>query len=290
MRAHPSLSVCALATAAALALAVGPAPAAAGGTPVRAAKAKSGRSFPWAKRVRDAARYARGRAGSVSFAVVDERGRMRGVHRGTQYSSASLVKAMLLVAYLRGARGRELSASERGLLGPMIRVSDNDAADAIYAQVGPAGLQRLARRAGMRRFATSPAWGGCQVTAADQARFFRRIASLLPERHRGYGLGLLSGIVASQRWGIPRGAPKGWRVHFKGGWYPADASGWRVHQGALLRRGPRRLGVAVLTSGDPSYDYGATTIAGVAARLLHGYRARPRSRPGPARRSRSGRR
>jgi hypothetical protein len=275
VRPRSSLPVSLVAAAAALAVAVAPAPASetAPGAPARAAKAKPGRGFPWSKRVHDAARYARGRGGSVSFAVVDERGRMRGFHRGTRYSSASLVKAMLLVAYLRGVRGRGLSPSERGLLGPMIRVSDNDAADAIYAQVGPSGLQRLARRAGMRRFAASPAWGGCQVTAPDQARFFRRIASLLPDRHREYGLGLLSSIVASQRWGIPRGAPKRWRVHFKGGWYSADTGGWRVHQAALLRRGLRQLGVAVLTSGDPSYGYGTTTIRGVAARLLRGYRS-----------------
>jgi hypothetical protein len=273
---HVSPLVPAVALALAIALTaapIAPAPSLAASAPARAAKPKGkpDRGFPWAKRLRAAARYASGRAGIVSFAVVDERGRMRGLHRGTQYSSASLVKAMLLVAYLRGARGRGLSPSERALLGPMIRVSDNDAADAIYARVGPSGLRRLARRAGMRRFAASPAWGGSQVTAADQARFFRRIGSLLPRRHRKYGLGLLRRVISAQRWGIPRGAPRGWRVHFKGGWYPADAGGWRVHQGALLRRGRRRLGIAVLTSGDPGLRYGATTIAGVTRRLLRGY-------------------
>jgi Beta-lactamase enzyme family len=272
VRPRSSLAVSVLA-AAVLALAGTPAPAAAGGTPARAAKAGAGGGFPWSKRVRDAARYARAREGTVSFAVMDERGRLRGVHRGTQYSSASLVKAMLLVAYLRGVRGRELTAEERGLLGPMIRVSDNDAADAIYARVGPAGLARLARRSGMRNFAANPVWGGCQVTAGDQARFFRRIDSRLPRRHREYGLALLHNVVSSQRWGIPRAAPRGWTAHFKGGWFPADAGDWRVHQAALLRLGNRQIGVAILTGGDPSYDYGTRTIKGVAARLLRRYRA-----------------
>jgi Beta-lactamase enzyme family len=231
-------------------------------------------SSPWTARVRQAAGYARGRLGSVSFALVDERGRIHGSNRGARYSSASLVKAMLLVAYLNngGVRGRRLRAADRRLLGPMIRVSDNDAADAVYERVGVGGLARLGRRAGMRRFQPNPIWGGCQVTARDQARFFRRIESLTPRRHRRYALGLLRRIAAVQRWGIPRATPRGWRVHFKGGWFKDDPDGWRVHQAALLRQGRRRLAIAVLTAGSPSLGYGAATIQGVTARLLAGYK------------------
>jgi hypothetical protein len=230
-------------------------------------------SNPWSARVRQAAGYARGRQGSVSFALMDERGRIHGSNRRARYSSASLVKAMLLVAYLNhgGVRGHRLRAADRRLLGPMIRVSDNDAADAVYARVGVGGLVRLARRAGMRRFEPNPIWGGCQVTARDQARFFSRIESLTPRRHRRYALGLLRQIATIQRWGIPRATPRGWGVHFKGGWFK-DPEGWRVHQAALLRQGRRRLAIAVLTAGSPSLGYGAATIQGVTARLLAGYK------------------
>jgi hypothetical protein len=229
--------------------------------------------FPWAKRVREATRFLAGRIGSASFAVVDERARTHGYRRDVQYSSASLVKAMLLVAYLdrRDVRRRALRRSERRLLGPMVRVSDNDAASAIYARVGIDGLERLAHRSGMRRFAASPVWGGCQVAARDQAHFFSRIRSLLSARHREYGLALLHQIVSYERWGIPQATPPGWRLYFKGGWF-RDADGWRVHQAALLRRGDRRIAIAVLTRGGPSLEYGAATITGVTARLLHGYR------------------
>jgi hypothetical protein len=219
-----------------------------------------------------ATRFARGRAGSVSFALVDEFGRIHGFNRGRRYSSASLVKAMLMTAYLRrgDVKHRRLHASERALLGPMIRVSDNDAASAIMDQVGTGGLARLARRAGMRRFIPHEVWGGCQVTARDQARFFARIRKLVPRRHRGYALGLLRGIVPPQRWGVPRGAPRGWRPYFKGGWYPGDG-GWRVHQGALLRHGRRQLSLAVLTEGSGDLGYGAATISGITQRLLRDY-------------------
>ena len=263
----------ALAIVAALVLTTAPATAAApaDAEPAGAKPAKKKDREPsWRERIRAAVRYARSRTGRVSFAIVDERGRVRGHRGGARYSSASLVKAMLLVAYLRSARSRDLDHSERALLEPMIRVSDNDAADAIMARVGAGGLARLARRARMRRFVPSEAWGGSQVTARDQAEFFDRLRRLLPDRHRSYGLGLLDSVTADQRWGIPRAAPKGWRVHFKGGWFPGDG-GWRVHQAALLRRGDRELALAVLTEGGPGLGYGAATIRGVARRLLRGY-------------------
>jgi hypothetical protein len=242
-------------------------------SPALAAKPGKPRAFPWEKRVREANNFLAGRAGSASYAVVDERGRVHGHRSGVQYSSASLVKAMLLVAYLdRGeVRRRPLRPAERRLLGPMIRISDNDAASAIYERVGTAGLTRLARRAGMRNFVAYPVWGGCQVTARDQARFFLRIRALLPKLHRKYAMGLLRRIVSYERWGIPPGAPGGWVPFFKGGWF-RDDDGWRVHQAALLRKGGRRIAIAVLSRGSPSLEYGAATITGVTSRLLHGYR------------------
>jgi len=238
-----------------------------------AADASSAHRVRWQKRVGKAIDYLGSRTGSVSFAVVDERHRLHGYRGAVAYSSASLVKAMLLVSYLnrRDVRHRRLRRSERGLLGPMIRVSDNDAATAVYNRVGPGGLARLARRAGMRAFVPNPVWGGCQVTARDQARFFARLRRLLPVRHRKYALGLLRDIVSYERWGIPRGAPNGWRLYFKGGWFKDD-DGWRVHQAALLERRGRPISIAVLGRGNPTLEYGAATIAGLTARLLHGYR------------------
>jgi hypothetical protein len=240
------------------------------------------RAFPWDKRVRQAKRYARRRGGSVSFAVISETGKLRGFKRGRQYSSASVVKAMIMVSYLRkrGVRRRKLRGSEKALISPMITRSENGAASAMYERVGPGGLEKLARAARMRRFEADEVWGGSQITARDQAKFFYRIRQLTPRRHRSYALGILRRIVPGQRWGIPPGKPKRWSIHFKGGWYPGGY-GWRVHQAALLRRNGRRLSLAVLTEGGPSLSYGAETITGVTRRLLRGYNGfrRPGGRP-----------
>ena len=241
-----------------------------------AAPAADGALQAWRPHVRDAAVYAAGRAGHVSFGVRTTRG-LRGVGVERAVPSASVVKAMLLVGYLRrpGVRDRALRPDERALLRPMIRRSDNSAASQVCNIVGTAGLARLARRAGMRRFHATRPWGLSTIDVADQTRFFLRIDRYLPRRHRRYALRLLGSIVPSQRWGIPRVRPRGWALYFKGGW--GSGTGWVDHQVALLRRGRRQLSVAILITSSPSHAYGNETLRGVAARLLRGLR--PGSRP-----------
>jgi hypothetical protein len=206
--------------------------------------------------------WARGRAGVPAFAVLDQDGHLRGLRLRARYPSASVVKAMLLVAALRRAGRQPVPAGERALLDPMIRVSDNEAAEAVYAQVGAAGLYAVARRAGMRDFSV-PVLFGAQLTAADQARFFLRIDKLVPRRQRAYARALLSSIVPAQSWGIaPVARRRGYRVFFKGGWRTAI-----THQAALLERNGRRVALAVLTR-SPRMAYGEATIAGIASRVL----------------------
>jgi len=211
-----------------------------------------------------ARRFVATRRGTVGFAVLDERGRLRGRHRTATLPSASVSKAMLLVAVLRRAGHRPLSSAERALLEPMITASDNDAADAVYRSVGATGLIAVARAAGCRRFADVGHWANAQLTAADQARLFLRIDRLVPRAHRAYLRRLLRSIVSAQRWGIaPVAARHHMRISFKGGWRPG-----LVHQVALLERGGRRIALAILTSGQPSHAYGEATVRGIASRVL----------------------
>jgi hypothetical protein len=225
----------------------------------------------------------------VSFAVRTKHRRW-GYRAAVTYRSASIVKAMLLVAYLRrpDVRHRALRPAERARLDPMIRQSDNRAADAIMRQVGTERLAALGRRAGMRSFIPYPVyWGGSMIDADDQARLFLRIDRYVPRRHRAYAMGLLRSVIPAQRWGIAAAVPHGWRIAFKGGWGKGQTREVD-HQVALLTRGRERVSVAVLTADNPSDGYGFATIQGVAARLLRGLggtivgRARPgRERLGP---------
>lgn len=208
--------------------------------------------------------WATARSGHVAFAVM-HRGRLSGLRTDDVFPSASVVKAMLLVAVLREARGRPLRAAERAQLEPMVRRSGNAAARRVHGWVGDAGLLEVGRAAGMRGLVVVPGWlFETGITAADQVRLFGRLERLVPARHRAYALGLLSTIVPRQSWGVPRVLrPRGYAVLFKGGWRRG-----LVHQVALVQRGSGRVALAILTTGNPSMAYGERTIDGIARRVM----------------------
>ncbi len=252
-----------MAGAAALGLAVAmlAAPGSAAGRPFEGER--------WRPGLEQARAYAAARAGTISFAVRTRR-RLYRSDAYRPFPSASVVKAMLMVAYLNhsSVRGRALGEADRALLDPMVRWSDNAAASQVRNFVGDGALTRLARRAGMARFAVAPSWGSSQITAAGQSKLFLRIERYVVRRHRDTALRLLAGIVPAQRWGIGRVRPPGWARYFKGGW--GSGSGAVDHQVALLRRGRRRVGVAILTTGSPSRQADS-----------RGGRAPPAARPRP---------
>jgi len=211
-------------------------------------------AFAWAAR----------RAGRVAVAVVDSRGRLYGYREHAPFMSASVVKAMLLVAYLRDHS--RVSSPMRAVLTRMIDYSDNAAADVVYGAVGRSGLTRLAHTTGMKGFRATGAWITTRITAADLARFFRDMETWVPRRHRHFANHLLARVTPSQRWGIPPAAEaRGYHVYFKPGWLGA----WVLaNEAARLEGHSVRLGLAVFTDGNPTSSYGKETIQGVTARLL----------------------
>jgi hypothetical protein len=222
--------------------------------------------LPAQAQLRAAGTWAAGRKGAVSWAVVDSAGRIHGRHAARRYPSASVTKALLLVAALRRTGGGRAVPPDLAVqLSPMITISSNRAAHAVYRRVGgDAALRSVARAAKLRRLKLDGTWSDVGVSAGDVARFFLVADRLVPPRHRVYARRLLEGITRTQSWGVPRALrPKGWRVFFKGGWRRGI-----VHQGALLERGGRRVAIAVLSDGNPSHDYGTATVHGIARRLL----------------------
>jgi hypothetical protein len=228
--------------------------------------------YPGPAAVGKAAAYLSTRTGRTAFAVIDSEARLAGVNVHSTFITASVVKAMLLVGYLRrlDARGQHrVDSYSNSFLYPMIHVSDNNAATRCWSIVRDSGLFAVARAAGMTEFSISgPLWGGAMLSPADQARFFFEMDSLIPREFVGYARSLLSTIDPSQSWAIPAVArPLGYKVFFKDGSEPTG-SGQLVHQIARLEGHGRTFSIAVMTDGDPTMQYGIDTIAGVTRALL----------------------
>ena len=231
--------------------------------------------YPTSRQMNAVREYLKHRGGVVGVGVIDSQGGVRGIHGTRRFVTASVIKAMLLVSYLRKVdhQRRPLTSYERNQLGPMIRVSSNSAATWTYNRVGDRRLRRLARRADMDQFSICCSWGYAHFSARDQAKFFWLLERLTPSRFRDYATGLMRSIVSWQSWGIPSVArPRGYRVFFKGGWR-GTGLGQLVHQASFLSYRGTGFSLAVLTDGNPSMAYGIETIAGVARRIV---RAKPR--------------
>ena len=217
----------------------------------------------------------RGRSGNHAVSVYDA---VTGVscqaNDSRHFSSASIVKALILAALLRWHQedGTPLSSWEQGQATLMITQSDNDAATDLWNEVGMSRLRHFLNLAGMSQtqLGTDGYWGLTQVTAHDEMLLLKLLAlpnSVLSAASRAYQLGLMAKVIPGQRWGTPAGAPQGVTVHVKNGWLP-DSDGWHINSlGAFTGNGRNYL-IVVLTDDNPSEGYGIDTVEDV-ARVVH---------------------
>ncbi len=197
-------------------------------------------------------------------------------HAAWHFYAASAIKATILAALLRKAQEqhRQLTAREKRLAWLMITQSDNDAATALWNDVGFSHLQHFLNLAKMSQTRLAQAWGLSLLTAHHEALLLTMLSGpnrILSEASRVYAQYLMSHVIASQRWGVPAGAPGSVRVHVKNGWLPYPVSSdWEINSiGFFTGRHPRRVYiVAVLTHANPSMGYGVETIED-AAQVIH---------------------
>ncbi|WP_255945546.1 class A beta-lactamase-related serine hydrolase [Streptomyces odontomachi] len=224
----------------------------------------------------DIAGSLRGRQGTSALALYDRSTATTcSLNADRAFDSASVVKATVLGALLRQAMDghRTLTPREVALSTAMITKSDNAATSTLWRQIGHDGINRFLTLAGMRH--TVPAadgrWGLSQVTAGDQLKLLQLLTSdnpVLDRPARTYALNLMRRVVPEQRWGVSAGAPGTAAVHLKNGWLPRTTHGWRVHSIGAFTDGGHDDGIVVLSQGDPTMDYGITTIQG-ASRVIH---------------------
>jgi beta-lactamase class A len=240
-------------------------------TPARHRRARSPFASPALRR------YLAGRSGSVTAALFDARtNHVWVLHPGLRQYTASIVKVQILGTALQEgqASGQGVPAAEKALIPAMIENSDNDAATTLLREVGgPAALAKFDHSAGLTQTTPStlqfipgttlPGWGLTKTTALDQVRLVARFAypsSILSTASRQYGLSLMEHVEADQRWGVTGGVPPDTLVALKNGWLPLGSSGWQIDSIGWIAGHGRDYVLAVLAAGNPSYDYGISTI------------------------------
>lgn len=222
----------------------------------------------------DAAR--RGRVSQIAVRVDDPgKGLQCWLHSARRYDSASVVKVTILGALLRKAmiQHRYLTNTEAAEAAAMITRSDNDAATALWDELGPRHLRRFLNLAGMRQTILGPGgyWGLTQVTAHDEVLLLRLLVHknpVLDLASRRYALSLMAQVIPSQRWGVPAGVPARFTVHVKNGWVPSFTHGWYVHSIGSVSGRHGSYSIVILTQDNPSFDYGVAT-AGAVARAIN---------------------
>jgi beta-lactamase class A len=217
----------------------------------------------------------RGRVGDHGVTVYDTVSKVS-CYTGSErhFDSASIVKAIVLAALLRWHQetGQPLSDWEKDEATLMITQSDNDAATALWNEVGMTRLQHFLNLAkmGETQLGQDGYWGLTQVTAHDEMLLLELLTlpnSVLSNDSRSYELGLMARVIPSQRWGTPAGAPSDVTVHVKNGWLPDD-TGWHINSIGAFTGKDKDYMIVVLTDDNPSEQYGIDTIEGV-ARVVH---------------------
>jgi hypothetical protein len=226
-----------------------------------------------------AAAYVAGRAGTVLAAVYDLRtGQSWRLGDGAAQPEASVVKLDILETLLARQGGAELSPGDQTLSQSMIEDSDNDAATSLWDEAGGAdGIGAYNERAGLTRTTPSacvtcagfpwPGWGLTTTVPYDQLTLLKQLVApgpspLLSAAQRSYVLSLMENIAPGQRWGVSGGVPAGVKVALKNGWLPLNDANtdWQVNSVGWVSGAGRDYLVAVLSTGNPTEQYGIDTI------------------------------
>jgi hypothetical protein len=228
--------------------------------------------------------YVSRRDGVVVAAVYDLRtGQTWQFGRGQPQDEASVVKLDVLETLLaeRGRSDTELSASDRTLAEQMIEDSDNDAATSLWDEVGGAsGIRSFNTSAGLADTVPSscvncpgfpwPGWGLSTTIPGDQLTLLRTLVepnSLLSNTERTYALSLMENVTPDQRWGVSGGVPDQATVALKDGWLPLNSANdnWQINSVGWISGSGRDYLIAVLSTGNPTEQYGIDTIDQLAA-------------------------
>ncbi len=187
-------------------------------------------------------------------------------HQWRKFHSASTVKVIILSSLLYELQPGHhyLSEEQVELAHLMITESDNDAATALWNEIGMANLQRFLDAAKMSHteLGQDGYWGLTVENAHDEMRLLRLLVTpnkVLNKASRLYVLKLMGEVIPSQRWGDSAGAPTDVTVHIKNGWLP-DPDLWVINSLGDFTSASGSYSIVILTNRNPNMGYGVDTV------------------------------
>lgn len=183
---------------------------------------------------------------------------------------ASAVKVEILVATLLQHQDERIpmDAGDDSLATKMIQNSDNDAAVAMFDELGgTAALNTANTRLGLgnTEIGTGGYFGFTTTNAQDQVTLLKVLTasnSPLDAASRSYALGLMRGVAPDESWGVTVAADESSSPAVKNGWLPVDNDDdrWSVTSMGVITVGGHQVLMAVLAQHQDTQQIGIDYI------------------------------
>jgi hypothetical protein len=204
--------------------------------------------------------------GDFAVAITDNTSGITYTFHGDEaFETASIVKVEILAALLLQQNGT-LSSDQQSLANAMICQSDNDAASALWDEIGDdGGLNAASKAFGLTETVagTDGYWGVTTTTVTDQLRLLAGIAD--PKGPLGRANAtvtqLMGSVESDQQWGISAAAKGGESYILKNGWDADSDSGlWTVNSIGRITGSDIDATITILSTGSDSYADGVSLV------------------------------
>jgi hypothetical protein len=183
------------------------------------------------------------------------RGRYYTFNMNGQFITGSSIKVFIMSAFYNMIehQGREPNSTEFGLLTIMIENSDNNAASALYDEIGrAAGMTRFLRGIGIADMhPDNVSWGYSLITPLAMVHLLTMLhdGKLLNDAHRKQAFYWMENIELDQRNGACLTAPAGATCAMKDGWLPGPDGFWAANSSGIITVGQETYIMSVYTNG-----------------------------------------
>lgn len=215
----------------------------------------------------DLSAYLTGLGTQAGVVVYDVTHQHTYVYNGdTSFLTASSIKVPIMLAFFARteSQGREPNGDEIKLLTAMIEHSDNDAASALFNDIGrAAGLASYLHQIGVGDLVPNDnAWGYSQITPQAMVRLLTQLhyGTILTAPDRATALYLMQHVEAGQQWGVGNTAPSGATFAMKNGWVPGPDGLWSVNTSGIVEADGVTYLIAVYTQRQPSLAAGQAIV------------------------------